>query len=95
MPNVWEVLQEIATATHSIRQLEEDLRDLRMELEPRLRNLEIQVARLQEAQQTVRETVKAEIALSVAELRVRYAESMSAGPPGRPVLPEETVPEGP
>lgn len=84
MPNVWEVLQEIASSTHSIRRLEEELREIRLEIEPRIRDLEVAVARLQESQQTVRELVRAEIALAVAELRVRYAESqitITAEPP--------------
>ncbi len=40
----------------------------------RVRETEIHVARLLEAQTTTRETVRAEIANAVADLRVRYAE---------------------
>jgi hypothetical protein len=40
----------------------------------RLRALEIAIGRLEESRATQRETVRAEIATAVAELRVRFAE---------------------
>jgi hypothetical protein len=88
MPPLWEAVQQIASVTRHVAQLQTQVQDvrgevraLRQDLLERVHAVELEVAALRteaKAQrETQRETVRAEIATAVAELRVRYAEEQA------------------
>jgi predicted transposase YdaD len=99
MASAWEAIQEIASVTRNLK----DLGDRMTRIEGRLdrhqeytaeqvRRLSSELATLHAAQDTVRETVRAEIALAVADLRVRYAEEQARRQ--RPPLEEGSRDDG-
>ena len=82
MQGVWQVLQDVASVTRHVselqvetREIRQELRGLREELQGKLHAMDIEIATLKAAQATSRETIRAEIAEVVAELRVRYSEN--------------------
>jgi hypothetical protein len=86
-----EALRNLLVGLERLEQAYKRLDHLERHLEDqdrRLRAVEIEVARLREAQATTRETVRAEITEVVAELRVRYAEQQAQSRPELPAPPE-------
>jgi archaellum component FlaC len=84
VPSIWEVLQQIASLTRhaselqsDVKQLDQDMRRLEVLTNDRIHAVEMDVAALKAAQATTRETVRAEIATAVADLRVKYVEEVS------------------
>jgi len=78
MPNVWEILQEVVSTTRHLSELRTEVQDVRGEIRQvrdALHAIDNRVVKLEAAQATTRETVRAEIAEAVADLRVRYAEA--------------------
>jgi vacuolar-type H+-ATPase subunit I/STV1 len=81
MANVWDVLQQIVAVTRHVEELQADIKQQKHDLElvkdrvaDRLRAVEVDVATLTAGQQVLRETVRSEVALAMADLRVRFAE---------------------
>ncbi len=82
--NILQTLQKIMTVTlrldelsKEVDELEDDVRSELGEHDERIRALEVAVGRLEEARATQRETVRAEIATAIAELRVRFVEEQA------------------
>lgn len=88
MASLWEAIQEIVSLSSSVRQLEQRIEALSQTIEPRLRNPEIAVARLEQAHENIRETVRAEVTAAIAELRIRYAEGQAQQRKKKRVLEE-------
>ena len=81
MAALWEVLQEIVSVTRHVGELQSDLKEVRRELhevrdETRsaITAVEKDIIRLTEAQGSIREIVRSEVALALSELRARFAE---------------------
>lgn len=91
MAGLWEIIQEVASVTRHLAELREettairaDTQELRREMHARLEGvgerihvLEREITALQQARETTREAIRAEIAVAVAELRARYAEEQA------------------
>lgn len=84
MPSAWEILQQVVSTTRHVADLQTEVKDVRQSLDAfktqtleKFQRVEVEIATLKAAQATTRETVRAEIATAVADLRVRYAEEVS------------------
>jgi hypothetical protein len=88
MAGAWNLLQDIASVTRHLKDIQQEQKDLRRELQhdferledeahTRLRVLEDRVMSLEAHQATTRESIRAEIAIAVSDLRVRYAEEQA------------------
>jgi len=96
MASVWEIFQEVASLTRHIQDLQTDVKQLRQDakqfesaVNTRLGNIDVELATLRTAlegtRENSRETVRAELAIALADLRVRFAEEARRP---RPELPE-------
>lgn len=81
MAGVWDLLLQVASLTRHVSELRSEMTDIRAQVQrfrdegsERMHALELDVAGLKAAQATTRETVRAEIATAVADLRVQWAE---------------------
>jgi hypothetical protein len=86
--NLWQILQDIASITRHVGELqtridriESSLRAAEEKTSASVRAIEVDLAALRAEvsaqKETQRETVRAEIATAIGELRVRYAEEQA------------------
>jgi len=81
MATAWEVLQQIVSITRHVEDLQSEAKELKRDVQgfkdrvsERLKDQEVEAATLKTAQANIRDMVSSEVALSIAELRIRFAE---------------------
>lgn len=94
MATAWEVLQQIVSITRHVEDLQSEVKELKQDVQSfkdrvaeRLKDQEVEAATLKTAQANIRDMVRSEVALSIAELRIRFAEENARRQP--PSLDEQ------
>jgi predicted nucleic acid-binding Zn-ribbon protein len=79
--SVWDVIQQIASVTRHVSELQAQLSALEQRfsrfqerVNERLREHDVEIATLKVEREMMREMIRAEIATAIADLRVQYAE---------------------